>query len=98
MEIIDEFLEHWDEANSELGVGNEVVFADGTNRATLVTKRALLVTKRTTVTQKLNDEEFGRGDVEPEKGALLARFGQFTDRLQGQGRSYFDPSRGASQR
>ena len=83
LETTDEFLEHWDEANTELGAGNEVAFADGTNRATLVTKRALLVTKRTAVTQKKNDEEFGRGDVETKKTALLARFGQFTDRLRG---------------
>ena len=83
LETTDEFLEHWDEANMELGAGNEVAFADGTNRATLVTKRALLVTKRTAVTQKKNDEEFGRGDVETKKTALLARFGQFTDRLRG---------------
>jgi len=83
LETTDEFLQHWAEGDTELGAGNEVVFADGTNRATLVTKRGTLVTKRTAVTAAVNDEETGRGDVEGRKEGLLARLGQFTDRVRG---------------
>ena len=50
LETIDEFLQHWADGDAELGAGNEIVFADGTNRAMLVTKRATLVTKRLAVT------------------------------------------------
>jgi hypothetical protein len=79
---IDEFLGHWETANTELGAGNEIVLADGTTRAGLLAKRNELEGLRNTVTTKLMDQELNREDIEARKAALLVRVNQFNDTVR----------------
>jgi len=78
----DEFLGHWETADSELGAGNEIVLPDGTNRAGLVAKRNELEGLRNTVTTKLTDQELNREEIESKKTALLVRVNQFNDAVR----------------
>ena len=78
----DEFLGHWETANTELGAGNEIVLADGTNRAGLLAKRNELQGLRATVQSKLIDQELNREDIEGKKTALLLRVNQFNDAVR----------------
>lgn len=78
----DEFVGHWETANTELGAGNELVLADGTNRAGLLAKRNELEGLRATVQSKLVDQELNREDIESHKTALLLRINQFNDAVR----------------
>ncbi len=78
----DEFLGHWETANTELGAGNEIVLADGTTRAGLLAKRNELEGLRNTVTTKLMDQELNREDIEAKKTALIVRANQFNDAVR----------------
>jgi len=78
----DEFLGHWETADIELGTGNEIVLADGTNRAGLLAKRNDLEGLRATVQSKLIDQELNREDIESRKTALLLRINQFNDAVR----------------
>lgn len=83
---IDEFLANWQNADTELGLGNEVTLQGGVVRADLETKKDELVAKQTEVQDRLNDKEGARGDVEIQKAALLARLVQFNEKI----RAFFD--------
>lgn len=78
----DEFLGHWETADTELGAGNEIVLPDGTNRAGLLAKRNELEGLRNTVTTKLTDQELNREEIESKKTALLLRINQFNDAVR----------------
>lgn len=78
----DEFLGHWEEVDTTLGVGNELKLKDGSARAVLVTKKGLLVTKRTQVQAKINVQEVARGDIEDRKKDLLVRINQFNEKVR----------------
>jgi hypothetical protein len=78
----DQFLGHWEAADTTLGVGNELKLKDGSGRAVLVTKKDLLVVKRAAVQTKLNVQEVARGDIEVRKVALLVRMNQFNDKVR----------------
>lgn len=78
----DEFLGHWDSADTTLGVGNELKLKDGSGRAVLVTKKDSLVAKRATVQVRLNQQEVARGDIEVRKAGLLERINQFNDKVR----------------
>lgn len=78
----DEFLAHWEAANTTLGVGNEIVLAGGITVAMLQAKKNLLVTKRALVEAKLNLVEAARGDIDNRKAALLVRINQFKEAVQ----------------
>ena len=78
----DEFLGHWETADTELGAGNEIVLADGTNRAGLLAKRNELEGLRATVQGKLIDQELNREDIESKKTALLLRANQFNEAVR----------------
>jgi len=78
----DEFLGHWDSADTTLGVGNELKLKDGSGRAVLVTRKDSLVARRATVQVRLNQQEVARGDIEVRKEALLERINQFNDKVR----------------
>ena len=78
----DEFLGHWEAADTTLGAGNELKLKDGSGRAVLVTKKDSLVAKRATVQVRLNQQEVARGDIEIRKEALLLRINQFNDKVR----------------
>jgi hypothetical protein len=78
----DEFLGHWETADTELGAGNAIVLADGTNRAGLLAKRNELEGLRATVQSTLIDQELNREDIEGKKTALLLRVNQFNDAVR----------------
>jgi len=78
----DEFLGHWESADTTLGVGNELKLKDGSARAVLQTKKDSLVVKRAAVQAKLNHQEVARGDIENRKKDLLVRINQFNDKVR----------------
>lgn len=78
----DEFLGHWETANAELGLGDEIVLPDGTSRPVLLLKRNELESLRETVTTKLTDQELNRADIESKKTALIVRVNQFNDAVR----------------
>jgi len=78
----DEFLGHWEAADTTLGAGNELKLKDGSGRAVLVTKKDSLVAKRATVQVRLNQQEVARGDIEIRKAGLLERINQFNDKVR----------------
>ena len=78
----DEFLGHWEEADTVLGVGNELKLKDGSARAVMLTKKGTLLTRRAAVQAKLNQQEVARGDIELRKTALLVRINQFNDKVR----------------
>ena len=78
----DEFLANWQNADTALGAGNEIVLQGGTNRAGLTALKDDLVAKRTELQDKLNDKEGARGDVEIQKAALLSRLKQFNEKIR----------------
>jgi len=78
----EEFLEHWDTANTTLGAGNEAVLPGGVTQGGLLTKKNGLVAKRADVQARLNDKELARADVELRKAALLQRLSQFNDKVR----------------
>jgi hypothetical protein len=78
----DEFLGHWEVADTTLGAGNEIVLPGGTNRAGLVTLKTTLLAKRAAVQTKLNVQEVARGDIDIKKTDLLLRINQFNDKVR----------------
>ena len=78
----DEFLPHWQTADTTLGVGNEIVLPGGVPRAGLQTQRDALSTKLAEVQAKLNVLELARGDLELRKAGLLLRLNQFNDKIR----------------
>lgn len=80
--VTEEFLEHWLQADTELGVGNEILLPGPVLRAALQALKDALVAKRAEVQGVLNDQEIARGDLELKKGLLLLRLNQFNDKLR----------------
>ena len=80
--VTEEFLEHWLQADTELGAGNEVVLPGPVARAALVTLKDQLVAKRVEVQAELNDEEIAREELELQKTAMLTRLNQFNEKLR----------------
>jgi len=78
-----EFSAHWEQADTTLGVGNEVVLPGGVTRVNLDTLLAALETKRALVQAKLNLAQTARGAVNAQKGALLLRLDQFNEKVRG---------------
>ena len=78
----DEFIGHWGEADTTLGVGNELKLKDGSVRAALVTKKDALVARRALLQARLNVQEVGRGDIDIRKTALLVRLNQFNEKVR----------------
>ncbi len=78
----DEFLGHWDSADTTLGAGNELKLKDGSGWAVLLTKKDSLVARRATVQVRLNQQEVARGDIDVRKAALLERINQFNDKVR----------------
>lgn len=75
----DQFIAHWESANTALGAGNEIVLVGPIPIATLQTKKDNLVAKRALVEAKVNVLEAARGDIENRKAGLLLRLNQLKD-------------------
>jgi len=78
----DEFLGHWEAADTTLGAGNELKLKDGSARAVLLAQKDALVVKRAAVQAKLNVQEVARGDIELKKTDLLLRANQFNEKVR----------------
>lgn len=79
---LEEFLAHWDIADTTLGAGNEIVLPVGVTRATLLARQAALVAKRVELQAKLNTQETTRGEIDLLKISLLERIHQFNDKVR----------------
>lgn len=77
-----EFLAHWDAANTALGGGGPLLLPGGVTRANLVTQRDALQTKQSEVEGQINNGEIARADLTAKKVDLHLRGGQFNDKVR----------------
>ena len=80
--VTDEFLTHWQAANTALGLGNALVLSDGETRAILLAKKEQLSQARIVVSSRAADVELARGDLDDRKRFLLMRLGQFFGKVR----------------
>lgn len=74
---INEFISHWELANANLGVGNEVILAGGKGVNDLKSLRTSLHTQRSAVEDALNSQVIASSTTKQHKAALIDRFHQF---------------------
>lgn len=77
------FLSHWNDVNTELGVGNPLVLPGGMDRDQFSTDRDTLVTFAATVQDKLNDLQIARGTIDGIKVPLVERIAEFNRKVRG---------------
>jgi len=77
-----EFLAHWDAANTALGAGGPLLLPGGTTRANLLTQRDALQTKQSEVEGQVNSLEIARADLLDKKLDLHLHGGQFNDKVR----------------
>jgi len=79
---INEFLAHWEAANTALAGGGPLVLPGGVTRANLVTHRDSLQTKQAEIEAQVNAAEIARGDLMARKEDVYLRASQFNDKVR----------------
>jgi hypothetical protein len=74
---LQEFVNHWSQVNTELGLGGPLLLLNGYAQATLVTDRTTLDTRMTAVVAADNVAVAARGDFDVQNAALVVRLKQF---------------------
>ena len=77
-----EFLAHWDAANTALGAGGPLLLPGGITRANLLTQRDTLQTKQAEIEGQINNREIARAELVAKKDDLHLRGGQFNDKVR----------------
>ena len=79
---LNEFIPHWDAANTALGAGGPLVLPGGTTQANLVSNRDNLQAKQSEIEGQINASEIARADLNARKVELHLRGGQFNDKVR----------------